>query len=133
MEEEFYSTIKLTTGEEIVAKVCYLANEKQLLIENPKKVEPIKHRRNGETVEGFVLVDWIHSTYDQMYIISMDRIITMSELDKRIERYYLATIDGSELTEDQGKIPASKLNQKMGYLGSVNEMKKTLEKIYKIS
>ena len=133
MEEEFYSTIKLTTGEEIVAKVCYLANENQLLIENPKRVELIKHRRHGETVEGFILVDWIHSTYDQMYVLSMDRVITMSELDKRIERYYLATINGSENTEDQGKIPASKLNQKMGYLGSVNEMKKTLEKIYKIS
>lgn len=133
MEEEFYSTIKLTTGEEIVAKVCYLANENHLLIENPKKVEPIKHRRNGETVDGFILVDWIHSTYDQMYVISMERIITMSELDKRIERYYLASVDGSSTTEDQGKVPASKLNQKMGYLGSVNEMKKTLEKIYKIS
>jgi len=133
MEEEFYSTIKLTTGEEIVAKVCYLANENQLLIENPKKVELIKHRRNGKTIEGFILVDWIHSTYDQMYVLSMDRVITMSELDKRIERYYLATINEIDRTEDQGKIPVSKLNQKMGYLGSVNEMKKTLEKIYKIS
>lgn len=133
MEEEFYSTIKLTTGEEIVAKVCYLANENQLLIENPKKVELIKHRRNGETIEGFVLVDWIHSTYDQMYVLSMDRVITMSELDKRIERYYLAIINETEPKTDQGKIPASKFNQKMGYLGSVNEMKKTLEKIYKIS
>jgi hypothetical protein len=121
MEEEFYSTIKLTTGEEIVAKVCYLANENQLLIENPKKVELIKHRRNGETIEGFILVDWIHSTYDQMYVLSMDRVITMSELDKRIERYYLATINEIDRTEDQGKIPVSKLNQKMGYLGSVNE------------
>lgn len=133
MEEEFYSTIKLTTGEEIVAKVCYLANENQLLIENPKKVELIKHRRNGETIEGFILVDWIHSTYDQMYVLSMDRVITMSELDKRIERYYLAIINESEPKADQGKIPASKFNQQMGYLGSVNEMKKTLEKIYKIS
>lgn len=54
MEEEFYSTIKLTTGEEIVAKVHYLDNENQLLVENPKKVEPVKSRKNGELVQGFV-------------------------------------------------------------------------------
>jgi hypothetical protein len=133
MEEEFFSTIKLTTGEELVAKVCYMPDENQLLIENPKKVEPIKQRRNGEMVEGFVLVDWIHSTYDQMFVLSMDRIVTMSELDKRVERYYLSTIDGSNEQEDHGRVQPSHLNQRMGYLGSVSEMKKKLEKIYKIS
>lgn len=132
MEEEFFSTIKLTTGEEIVAKVCYLEEENQLLLENPKKVEPVKQRRNGETIDGFVLVDWIHSTYDNMFVLSMDKILTMSELDKRIERYYLSSIE--ETNEDeQGRVPASKLNQRMGYLGSVNEMKKSLENIYKRS
>ena len=133
MEEEFYSTIKLTTGEEIVAKVCYMKDEDQLLIENSKKVEPVKSRKNGELVQGFVLVDWIHSTYDNMFILSMDRILTMSELDRRIERYYLSTIDGVEEEDSTGKVEASKLNEKMGYLGSVNDMKKTLEKIYKTS
>ena len=55
----------------------------------------------------------------------------MSELDKRIERYYLSIVDGND-EEDIGKVQPSKLNQRMGYLGSVKEMKKTLEKIYKI-
>jgi hypothetical protein len=134
MEEEFFSTIKLISGEELVAKVCYLEEENQLLLENPKKVEPIKQRRNGEMIEGFVLVDWIHSTYDNMFVLSMNQILTMSELDKRIERYYLSFINRKvEEKEDQGKVNSSEFNEKMGYLGSVSEMKKTLEKIYKIS
>lgn len=133
MEEEFFSTIKLITGEEIVAKVCYMEEEHSLLLENPKKVEPVKQRRNGETIDGFVLVDWIHSTYENMFVLSMDRVLTMSELDKRIERYYISTLEGDTSENDQGRVPSSKLNQRMGYLGSVNEMKKTLEKIYKIS
>ena len=132
MEDEFYSTIKLVTGEEIVAKVCYMEEEQALLLENPKKVTEIKQRKNGETVEGFVLVDWIHSTYENMFVLPMERVLTMSELDKRIERYYLSIIDGNN-EEDIGKVQPSKLNQRMGYLGSVKEMKKTLEKIYKIS
>lgn len=132
MEEEFYSTIKLVTGEEIVSKVCYLEDEQSLLLENPKKVMEIKQRKNGEIVEGFVLVDWIHSTYENMFVLPMERVLTMSELDKRIEKYYLSIVEGKD-EEDTGKVETSKLNQRMGYLGSVNEMKKTLEKIYKIS
>ena len=133
MEEEFFSTIKLTTGEEIIAKVCYMKDEHQLLIENPKKVEPIKQRKNGEMIEGFVLVDWIHSTYDQMFVIPMDRVLTMSELDKRIERYYIATLDGEDDKEETGRVPTSELTGKMGYLGSIKETKKKLEDIFKRS
>jgi len=111
MEEEFFSTIKLITGEEIVAKVCYLPEENQLLVENPKKVMEVKQRRNGEIIDGFVLVDWIHS---------------------RIEKYYLSVLNDTD-EEDQGRVQPSHLNERMGYLGSVSEMKKKLEKIYKIS
>ena len=132
MEEEFYSTIKLVTGEEIVAKVCYMEEEHSLLLENPKKVTEIKQRKNGETVDGFVLVDWIHSTYESMFVLPMERVLTMSELDKRIERYYLSIVEGDD-EEEIGKVQPSNLNQRMGYLGSVKEMKKTLVKIYKIS
>ena len=30
MEEEFYATIKLVSGEELVSKVCYLTEEDKL-------------------------------------------------------------------------------------------------------
>ncbi|MFZ9728403.1 MAG: hypothetical protein ACO3CD_05260 [Candidatus Nanopelagicaceae bacterium] len=133
MEEEFFSTIKLTNGEEIIAKVCYMKDEHQLLIENPKKVEAIKHRRNGETIEGFVLTEWIHSTYDQMFVIPMDQVLTMSELDKRIERYYIASLEGEDDREETGRVPASELTGRMGYLGSIKETKKKLEDIFKRS
>ena len=115
MEEEFYSTIKLVTGEEIVAKVCYMEEENSLLLENPKKVTEIKQRKNVETVDGFVLVDWIHSTYENMFVLPMERVLTMSELDKRIERYYLSIVEGDD-EEEIGKVQPSNLNQRMGYL-----------------
>ena len=49
MEEEFYSTIKLSSGEEIIGKVCYLPDEDSLLIENPMIVEKLSQKRNGRT------------------------------------------------------------------------------------
>jgi hypothetical protein len=44
MEEEFFSTIKLSSGEEIVAKVCYLPDEDSLLVENPMLVEKLSQK-----------------------------------------------------------------------------------------
>lgn len=135
MDEEFYSTIKLISGEELVAKVSYVEEDQVLFLFRPMKVESVKQKKNGQNVDGFVLQEWIHSTYDDSFIIPMDRVLTMSELDKRIERYYLSMIDDTpeEETDEPGRVSPDKLSQRMGYLGSISETKKTLEKIYKIS
>lgn len=135
MEEEFFSTIKLISGEEIVAKVSYVEEDECLFLFKPMKVESIKQKKHGQVVDGFHLTEWIHSTYDDSFIIPMDKVLTMTELDKRIERYYLNMVDDnpSEISAEPGRIKTDKLSSRMGYLGSINETKKTLEKIYKIS
>jgi hypothetical protein len=138
MEEEFFSTIKLTSGEEIIAKVCYLPDENSLLVENPMLVEKLSQKKNGRSFEGFILKDWIHSTYDSLFVIKMEQVITMTELDKRIETFYLNNLnDGPEEStsdsDDSIKIKPNKFTKQMGYLGSVKETKKFLEEIYKKS
>jgi len=135
MEEEFYSTIKLTSGEEIVAKVSYITEEESLFVFKPMKVEMVKTKKLGQMVEGFHLTEWIHATYDDSFIIPMERVITMSELDPRIERYYLKVLDNNpeNESEEPGRVPSEQLSNRMGYLGSINETKKALENIYKRS
>ena len=134
MDEEFYSTIKLISGEEIVAKVSYVEEDQVLFLFRPMKVESVKQKKHGQTVDGFVLQEWIHSTYDDSFIIPMDKVLTMTELDKRIEKYYLSMTDDNQVEEEEpGRVPSDQLTQRMGYLGSISETKKTLEKIYKIS
>ena len=54
-EEEFYATIKLVTGEEIVSKVCYMPDEDSLILENP--LEVLKCKTNQRSTRG----KWIHS------------------------------------------------------------------------
>ncbi len=139
MEEEFFSTIKLTSGEEIIAKVCYLPDENSLLVENPMLVEKLSQKKNGKSLDGFVLKDWIHSTYDSLFVIKMEQVITMTELDKRIEIFYLNNLNDGPLEEsslesdDPIKVRPNKFSKQMGYLGSVKETKKFLEEIYKKS
>lgn len=136
MEKEFYSTIKLTSGEEIIAKVCYLPEENSLLIDKPMLVEKMIQKKNNKTVHGFVLKEWINSTYDSMFIIKMEQVITMTELDKKIEKFYLSNInedDDDNYEETKIDIKPKNFSKRMGYLGSVKETKQFLEEIYKKS
>lgn len=127
MEEEFYASIKLSTGEEIVSKVCYMTEEDSLLVENPMLVEKVTQKKSGKIIEGFSLKEWIASSYDDMFIIKMDQVVTISELDERIAKYYEVSLDSYKNGTD-GK--ASSLSKEMGYLGSVEETKKKLEILF---
>ena len=132
MEEEFYAAIKLVSGEEVVAKVCYLPDEDKILLENPLQVETAKSKKGKLEVSGFTLKEWMSATFDDMFIISRSHVITMTELDSKIEEFYIKMLEkhleGPNLL-DQKK----NLNQRMGYLGSIKEAKKLLEDIYKKS
>ena len=48
MEEEFFSTIKLISGEEIVAKVSYVEEDECLFLFKPMKVESIRQKKHGQ-------------------------------------------------------------------------------------
>ena len=130
MEEDFLATIKLVSGEEIVAKVCYLPDEDKILLENPLQVEKARTKKGSTDVTGFTLVEWITATFDDMFVLRKEHILTMTETDSKIEDFYnkmLNRLNSGSLIENK------KFSQRMGYLGSVKDMKKTLEKIYKLS
>lgn len=131
MEEEFYATIKLTSGEEIIARVCFLEEENSLLVHHPMLVEKHVQKKKGKPVSGFILKEWISSTYDDMFVIPKEQIITMTELDKNIESFYLNVLEQEE--NQSIDISPNKFSRRMGYLGSVNETKKYLENVYKNS
>ena len=129
MEEEFYATVKLLSGEELVAKVCYLVDEDKVMLERPLMVENSKQRKGHIEVTGFALKEWISATFDQMFIIKRDHIMTMIEIEGEIVDFYEKTLNKLE----SGKSLAgrgNKLPRGSGYLGSVKEMKKTLEDIF---
>lgn len=130
MEEEFYSTIKLVSGEELISKVCYLPEEDSILLDHPLMVEKVSQKKSGHS-DGFTLTEWIHSTYETMFVIPKSAVVTMSELDKRIEGYYVRMINQEDSSDIN--IKPHNLTGRMGYLGSVNNTKKYLEDIFKRS
>lgn len=136
MEEEFYASIKLTSGEEIVAKVSYDPDDDVIVVLEPRIVEKVEQRKGDAIIEGIVFDDWINATYENMFIIPRSQIITMIELDNRMSSCY------EDHLEDRSKYKKStiqdrKSNSKRqnprnheGYLGSIKEAKKLLEEIY---
>ncbi len=129
MEEEFYASLKLSTGEEVIAKVSYMTDEDSLLLDRPLTVERVIQKRGGRAIEGFHLKEWMMATYDTMFVVNMKQVVTITELDTKIEKFYLKhlSLEGAIPTED---INSQGLNRDMGYLGSVRKTKESLENIF---
>ena len=128
MEDDFYCTIKLKhTGEEIFTKVAASEEDDRtmLILSNPIVVSEMKAR--GKSV-GYKMEAWIKSSDEDMFILNMDDVLTMSE-SRNIEMicYYEDYVSKIHRTN------YSELNREMGYLGTVEETKKSLENLFKAS
>ena len=76
MEEEFYATIKLVSGEEIISKVVYLPDEDKVMLDRPMLVEGARQRKGQMEIAGFALKEWMSATFEDMFIIDRSTIIT---------------------------------------------------------
>jgi hypothetical protein len=136
MEEEFYASMKLTSGEEVVAKVCYDHDDDVVIVFNPRVVEKVEMNKRDTIVEGIVFDDWLNATDEDMFIIPRNQIITMVELDKRIAGFYEDHLSDKSLyrksRSKQSNSNSKRQNPKnhQGYLGSIKEAKRNLEQIY---
>ena len=129
MEDEFYATIKLVSGEEIVAKICYLPEEEKIILDKPLEVENSKQKKGPVEISGFSFKEWISATFDDMFLIDKQHVLTMTEIEGEIVEFYEKTLNrlesGKSLIGRGNKLPRGS-----GYLGSVKEMKKSLEDIF---
>ena len=128
IEDDFYCTIKLKhSGEEIFTKVAASEEDDRtmLVLSNPIVVSEMKAR--GKSV-GYKMEAWLKSSDEDMFILNMDDVLTMSE-SRNIEMicYYEDYVSKIHRTN------YSELNREMGYLGTVEETKKSLENLFKAS
>lgn len=124
IEDDFYATIKLKCGDEIFCKVAASEEDDRtmLLVSNPIVIEEVKVR--GQ-VTGYKFEPWLKSTKEDMFIMNLEDVLTMSESnDIEMILYY------QDYTRKMFKGNYSKLDRKMGYLSSVHEAKEVLEKLY---
>ena len=129
MEEEFYAVIKLVSGEEVFSKVCPCEEGDRiiLILDNPVTVETVNLKQFG--MSGVKINPWIKYTTDTMFVLNMDKVLTMSEVDdEEMIGMYQKYIKNRDR-----QLNKSKPSPNMGYLSSVAEARISLEKIYKES
>ena len=128
IEDDFYATIKLNSGEEIFARVAASEEEDRtmLIVHAPVTVSEIKNK--GGLV-GYKVEPWLKTTREDMFIINMDRVITLSESSdmEMIVMYQHYLRDSQREMHHQHR-----LNRRMGYISNVNDAKENLEKIFKL-
>ena len=135
MGEEFYSSIKLITGEEIFSLVSVDENDGDpvLVLQNPV-VMKLAHTPNGSILR---IKPWLEVPGDDFFIVKLDRIVTMTEVkDKNVIKMYNRYLedDDSDIdvftTKDTYNYK-SELTNKMGYISTVDDARKSLENIFR--
>ena len=129
MEDDFYGTIKFKNGEEIFAKVAASEEEERtmLILHNPILITEIKGKRG---VVGYKVEPWLKTTKEDMFIINMRDVLTLSESsDIEMIMMHQRYLRDSQYDEEN----RSKINRKMGYIGNVHDAKELLEKLYKLN
>ena len=128
MEEDFYATIKFKSGEEIFARVGYSEEEDRtfLILDSPITIEKIKNR-NGGSLYGYKVEPWLKTSKDDIFIVNMEDVLTLNESN---DAETIHMHESFSRQQDQLFNPQRKLNRKMGYISTIKEAKKSLEKLY---
>ena len=128
MEDDFYATLKFKNGEEIFAKVAASEedNRTMLVVHNPVLFSEIKGKQG---LLGYKVEPWLKTTREDMFIINMDNVLTLSE-SQDVEMIMMHQNFVRDSSEDMTN--HSKINRRMGYLGNVNDTKEILEKLFKL-
>ena len=126
--DEFYASIKLVSGEEILAMVIVDNTEKekpeQIVIDNPVICKEI--RANGTNIPmGYKFEPWMKMTDDETYVLPMSKVITISQISSSeiVETYKEVVNHGFGDNHPD-------LTKEMGYVSTVNKARDLLEKLY---
>jgi hypothetical protein len=129
MDEEFYCSLKLVSGEEIFSLISVDENDGDpiIVLQNPVIMEVL----NSKLGTAIKIIPWMQIPPDDFFIIKFDKVITMTEItdDTIIDIYQKYLNDDDTSTQDiNGKV---KISNDMGYISSVEDARKRLENLFK--
>ena len=131
MGDEFYAILKLVSGEEIFSLI---------VVDNDHDDDPVIVLQNpvlmwsNTTPPGtYIKVKpWLDLPNEDIFMIRLDKVITMTESnDKKLINLYNHYIKEEDIAvyDQNGQ---TKPNQEMGYISSVADARKKLEKLFKL-
>ena len=129
MGEEFHAVLKLITGEEIFSLVSVDENDGDsiIMLSNPVIMKMLSSPAGGKYVK---VKPWLELPDQDLFLIKYDKIITMSEVtDEQMIKFYTRYLNEDDIDiEIDGQVS---LNNKMGFLATVEDARQSLENIFK--
>ena len=135
MDAPFYATLKLVTGEEVLAEVIPSSEEgvDYFLVQSPiviSETMSIDHQK-GVAVSGLVPKKWMLYGNDDLTIIYKHHVISISELDKFGTDFYSKALIAAKVSSPVKRKVESEQN--VGYIGKIESTRLLLEDIYSSS
>ena len=135
MDNPFFATLKLVTGEEVLAEIIPSSDEgiDYFLILNPiviSETMSVDHQK-GVAVSGLVPKKWMLYGNDDMTIIYKHHVISVSELDKFGTDFYSKALIAAKVSSPVKRKVESENN--VGYIGKIESTRLLLEDIYSSS
>ena len=128
MGEEFHAVLKLITGEEIFSLVSVDENDGDsiIMLSNPVVMKMLQ----GPVGSYVKVKPWFELPDQDLFLIKYDKIVTMSEVtDKQMIKFYNRYLNEDDIdVELDGQVT---LNDKMGFLSTVEDARQSLENIFK--
>ena len=129
MGEEFYSIIKLVSGEEIFSLVTVDETDGApiIMLQNPLIMQMFQNSHGAH----IKVKPWIELSEDDIFLITSDKIITMTESkDKKLIEIYNNFISDDEKIEIHTPNGLVQPSSKMGYVSSVENARRKLESLF---
>ena len=135
MDTPFHATMKLVTGEEVLAEVIPSSEEgiDYFLVQSPiviSETMSIDHQK-GVAVSGLVPKKWMLYGNDDLTIIYKQHVISISELDKFGTDFYSKALIAAKVSSPVKRKVESEQN--VGYIGKIESTRLRLEDIYSSS
>ena len=128
MEDDFYASLKLISGEEVFAKVaaCDEDNRTLLLLHNPVLVQQVR-LPGANILAGYKVEPWMKTNDEDMMVLDMKNVMTMVQCNDM----EMILIHQRYVEESSQEGTRSRIDRRMGYISSVQDAKKMLEHHYK--
>ena len=133
MGEEFYSILKLISGEELFSLISVDENNGApvIILQNPLIMKVMDSPKGS-----FIKVKkWIELSEEDMYVMSYDKVLTITECkDNKLIGIYNNYIsdeeDNHDIYKSGGRV---QITDQMGYISNVEDARKKFEVLYKIN
>ena len=133
MSDKFLAVVKLSTSEEVIAKIEKVNDHDIVTLEYPAMIGDTSFSRKPN-VSIIKIEPWIKTGREKTYIVEMSNIITICEIsDKDVIKAYNNFVKAYYESESPFQKSKPKMTKEMGYISNVKDARKSLEDIFKNS